>query len=329
MQLIPLKSNYLFKSKRLILLIAITCTAISIISPAVEAKRLGGGSGNKVGRPVNNSVFQGNYSSNPYNRPAPMNAPMNAPINSPMNAPMNAKPANKWIGPLAGLAAGAGLMALMSNMGIGAGMGEFLSNIFTYGALILLGLFIYRRFIAKKNTPAFNNQSTYSNSFSNNTPTNNPLESSVFNKNTYNIPDSNASYPPIVHPNNQSSNAHSSIPDNVAFVNNAKSQYLALQTAWDAGDLSKLRTMTTDHLFMELAQQIANRKGAPNHTEIMNLHCELLDVRDEHTDTVATLRFTGTAREDHQPTTGIEDIWILTKPAQSNQGWLLAGVENK
>jgi predicted lipid-binding transport protein (Tim44 family) len=129
--------------------------------------------------------------------------------------------------------------------------------------------------------------------------------------------------------NSYASNNHPAVPDITAFINNAKSQYLALQVAWDAGDLSKLRTMTTDNLFMELAQQIANRKGAPNYTEIMNLHCELLDVRDEQNDTVATLRFTGTAREDNQPTTGLEDIWMLTKPASSNHGWLLAGVENK
>jgi predicted lipid-binding transport protein (Tim44 family) len=121
---------------------------------------------------------------------------------------------------------------------------------------------------------------------------------------------------------------HPAITDTTAFTSNAKSQYIALQAAWDAGDIAKLRNMTTDTLFMELAQQIANRKGAPNHTEVMHLHCELLDVRDEASDTVATLRFTGTAREDGAATAGFEDVWTLTKPTSTNSGWLLAGVES-
>jgi predicted lipid-binding transport protein (Tim44 family) len=233
----------------------------------------------------------------------------------PMTAPMAAKPSNKWLGPLAGLAAGAGLMALMSNMGIGAGVGEMLSSLLMYGALALLALFVYRRFLAKK-PPVLNANTPYSNqSVSNNAYT--APNNTAYASNTAAVDNSYAS------------NNHPAVPDITAFVNNAKSQYLALQVAWDAGDLSKLRTMTTDNLFMELAQQVANRKGAPNHTEIMNLHCELLDVRDEQNDTIATLRFTGTAREDNQPTSGLEDIWMLTKPASSSHGWLLAGVENK
>ena len=127
-------------------------------------------------------------------------------------------------------------------------------------------------------------------------------------------------------------------PDTYAYAKNASDisiykQALTtldkrLQAAWDAGDIGKLRNMATDALFMELAQQIANRKGAPNHTEVLNLHCELLNVGDENGETVATLRFSGTAREDGAPTAGFEDIWTLTKPSQAASGWLLAGVES-
>jgi predicted lipid-binding transport protein (Tim44 family) len=121
---------------------------------------------------------------------------------------------------------------------------------------------------------------------------------------------------------------HPAVTDVTGFTTNAKAQYLSLQAAWDAGDMGKIRNMTSDALFMELAQQIANRKGAVNHTEVMNLHCELLDVRDEASDTVATLRFTGTASEDGAPTIGFEDVWTLTKPSNATSGWLLAGVES-
>lgn len=307
------KSKLLFTSKLIITLIAVTCTTLTLISVPAEAKRLGGGSGSKIGRPVNNSVFQRNNS--------PMAARPAAPMSMPMTAPVAAKPANKWLGPLAGLAAGAGLMALMSNMGIGAGVGDMLSNLLMYGALAMLALFVYRRFFAKKPSELNANNTPYSNQAASNQAASN---------NAYTAPNNTAyASNTAAVDSGYASNNHPAVPDITAFVNNAKSQYLALQVAWDAGDLSKLRTMTTDNLFMELAQQVANRKGAPNHTEIMNLHCELLDVRDEQNDTVATLRFTGTAREDNQPTSSLEDIWMLTKPASSSHGWLLAGVENK
>ncbi len=311
--------------------VAMACAALSLIATPVHAKRLGGGGGSKMGRAVNNSAMQ---------RPsAPMAAPRpTAPsYNAPAAAPAAAKPANRWLGPLAGVAAGIGLASLMSGSGIGAGMAEGLSNLMMYGALALLALFVYRRFFANKAAPALGNTAAHhgvSNQFNAD-----PNANANPNANAYSAPAHNtyAQTPAqgsttmgmAVESADYASTNHSSIPDVNAFATNAKSQYVALQAAWDAGDLSKLRTMATDNLFMSLAQEIANRKGAPNHTEIMSLHCELLDVRDEAHETVATLRFTGTAREDNNPTTGIEDVWVLTKPANAASGWLLAGVENK
>jgi predicted lipid-binding transport protein (Tim44 family) len=316
-----MKSIQSKRLKNVLNVIAVSCTALSLLaSPIAEARRLGGGSGSKIGRPANNAVFQ---------RPAaPMAAPRpSAPAPS-YNAPAPAaKPANKWLGPLAGVAAGLGLAALMSNSGMGGmggGIADMLSSLLMYGVLAVLALFVYRKFFARKLQPnavggVGANQSAFQaqpqqhiqpTQYSNANPHSNGVNDGV----------DSAAY---------ASTNHASISDVNAFTNNAKSQYTALQAAWDAGDLGKLRTMATDNLFMDLAQEIANRKGAPNHTEIMNLHCELLDVRDEGSETVATLRFTGTAREDNNPTTGIEDIWMLTKPANAASGWLLAGVENK
>jgi predicted lipid-binding transport protein (Tim44 family) len=308
-------------TSKIISCLAMACATLSLIATPAQAKRLGGGSGSKIGRSVNNAAMQ---------RPsAPMVAPRPTAPSYNTPAPAAAKPANRWLGPLAGVAAGIGLASLMSHSGVGAGMADTLSSLLTYGALALLALFVYRRFFANKAAAVLGNAAGSPNT---NTPSNNPYSAPV---NAYVAPevtapihssnDSSATLAPAAY----ASNNHASVPDVNAFTHNAKNQYLALQAAWDAGDLSKLRTMATDTLFMDFAQEIANRKGAPNHTEIMNLHCELLDVRDEAHETVATLRFTGTAREDNNPTTSLEDIWMLTKPANAATGWLLAGVENK
>lgn len=295
------------KTTRFSQLALATFAALTLLATPIEAKRLGGGSGSKVGKPTNSAAMQKN--------PAPAAAP--AAAATPAAAPAAAaKPANKWLGPLAGVAAGLGIAALMSSMGMGGALAGILSNLIMFGGLALLALFVYRKFFAKKQeTPALQGANAYQAPQAEATP-----QASSFQAPTA----SSGSVDASQYANTQ----HPAITDATAFVANAKTQYTALQAAWDAGDIAKLRNMTTDTLFMELAQQIANRKGAPNHTEVMNLHCELLDVRDEGSDTVATLRFTGTAREDGAATAGFEDVWTLTKPTNTTSGWLLAGVES-
>jgi predicted lipid-binding transport protein (Tim44 family) len=293
----------LFTSRFTQLAIA-TFAAFTLLAAApVEAKRLGGGAGSKVGKPTNNAAMQ---------KPA---APAAAPSAAAAAAPAAAaKPANKWLGPLAGVAAGLGIAALLSGTGMGGAMAGMLSNLLLIGGLVFVGLFLYRKFFAPKQ-PAMQGANAYQ------APYQAPQTEQITQPSAFQAP-------ATISTSSGASVNHAAVPDAASFTANAKTQYLSLQAAWDAGDISKIRNMTTDTLFMELAQQIANRKGAPNHTEVMNLHCELLDVRDEANDTVATLRFTGTAREDGAATAGFEDIWTLTKPSAATSGWLLAGVES-
>ncbi len=284
-----------------------TFAALTLLATPIEAKRLGGGSGSKVGKPTNNAAMQ---------KPAAPAAAPAAPAAAAAAPAAAAKPANKWLGPLAGVAAGLGIAALMSSMGLGGAMAGMLSNLIMFGGLALLALFVYRKFFAPKQ-PALQGASAYQ--APGQTPFQAPQQPEALSPPAqFQAPAASAS----------ASVNHPAVADVTGFTNNAKTQYLALQAAWDAGDMGKIRNMTTDTLFMELAQQIANRKGAPNHTEVMNLHCELLDVRDEASETVATLRFTGTAREDGAATAGFEDIWTLTKASNAAGGWLLAGVES-
>jgi predicted lipid-binding transport protein (Tim44 family) len=256
-----LEMKSLFTSRLSQLAIAAFAAFTLLAAMPVEAKRLGGGAGSKVGRPTNNAALQ--------------------------------KPTTP---------------ALMSSMGLGGAMAGMLSNLIMFGGLALLALFVYRKFFAPKQVL--------------------PQGASAYQAQPAAQIQPPAQFQAPAAASGGASVNHPAVSDVTGFTTNAKTQYLALQAAWDAGDIGKIRNMTTDTLFMELAQQIANRKGAPNHTEVMNLHCELLDVRDEASDTVATLRFTGTAREDGADTAGFEDIWSLTKPSNAAGGWLLAGVES-
>ena len=297
LRLIIFWRTHMTHTRRFMKLAITLFAALAFVASPVHAKRLGGGSGAKVGKPANTVA-------------APKQAaPAAAAPAAAAPAAAAAKPANKWLGPLAGIAAGLGIAALMSHLGMGDALAGMMTNLLIFGGLALLALFIYRRFFAKS-APQAAMASSYD--AQPQTPAELPQQASA-----YQAPAALAS-----------SAAHPAVPDTAAFTANAKLQYATLQAAWDAGDMAKLRNMTNDALFMELAQQIANRKGAENRTEILNLHCELLNVGDEGDDTVATLRFTGTAREDGAPTAGFEDVWTLVKPRTAAGGWLLAGVES-
>src|SRR5512140_3341533 len=99
--------------KRFAILLTVVLTSLSLLATSAEAKRFGGGSSFGKQRTMSAPVQK-----SPSAAPAP-----GAPA-QPAAAPQAG--GNKWIGPLAGLAAGIGLAALFSHFGMGEGMGTIL-----------------------------------------------------------------------------------------------------------------------------------------------------------------------------------------------------------
>ena len=110
-----------------ILMIAIT--SLSLLATTAEAKRFGGGG--SVGKQRSMS-------------------PQAAPTKAPTAAPAPAAPAstgNKWLGPLAGLAIGAGLGAMFAGGGLG-GLGGAMGNILmilAIGAAVMFVISYFRK----------------------------------------------------------------------------------------------------------------------------------------------------------------------------------------
>ena len=109
------------------------CTVVLSLGLAVgdaDAARLGGGK----------SLGMQRQSVAPRpTAPAQQAAPA-APRTPPPATPAPATPKRNWLGPLAGLAAGLGLGALFSHLGMGAGMGNLLSIML----LVMAGVFVFR-----------------------------------------------------------------------------------------------------------------------------------------------------------------------------------------
>jgi predicted lipid-binding transport protein (Tim44 family) len=125
--------------------------------------------------------------------------------------------------------------------------------------------------------------------------------------------------------------AASTIPDGfdvAGFLKAAKLNYMKLQIANDKGDLEELREFTSPELFAELERDILERGGAAQHTDVLSLNADLLEVATEGGRHWASVRFSGTIRESAAgQTEGFEEVWNLAKPADGSSGWTLAGIQ--
>jgi predicted lipid-binding transport protein (Tim44 family) len=115
--------------------------------------------------------------------------------------------------------------------------------------------------------------------------------------------------------------------DAQAFVAQAKLQFGRLQAAYDRADRKALADVMTPAMLAEVSRDLEARAGHQP-TEIVALSAEVLEVKTEGRDYWASVRFTGTLREDGTVLpTPFDEIWNLTKPVDGSAGWLLAGIE--
>jgi predicted lipid-binding transport protein (Tim44 family) len=105
-------------------------------------------------------------------------------------------------------------------------------------------------------------------------------------------------------------------------------QFVRLQASFDAANLNDLREFTSPEMFAELKMQIDERQGASNRTEVVTLEAQLLGIESNSVEHVASVMFRGSLREgDVVMAKAFEEVWNLTKPAQGDSGWVLAGIQ--
>ena len=115
--------------------------------------------------------------------------------------------------------------------------------------------------------------------------------------------------------------------DAPGFLRAAKTNFIKLQLANDAGRLDEIREFTTDEMFDALRRDVLAR-GDAQHTDVVSLNADLLEVATEQDSHWASVRFSGTVRETPGAApVGFEEVWNLVKPAQGSSGWLLAGIQ--
>lgn len=216
--------------------------------------------------------------------------------------------ASKWLGPLAGLALGAGIMALFMNNGLAGA----LAGILLIAALIAAAVFALRLLRARVgNTPL-----QYAGAGTQNTSISPASGASIFGGGAAaNSVAATAGRWPVGF-------------DADDFARHAKLNFMRLQAAHDARDLSTMLEFLTPEMYAQIATDIGADGDAPQKTDVVTLNSEVLDVTTESGLYLVSVRFSGLISE----TAGdlpqeFSEIWHLQKPLDGSSGWLIAGIQ--
>lgn len=248
--------------KRFLIFLTITLTCLALFSATAEARRFGGGSSFGKQRTM---------------------APQQRQVAAPSPA------GSRWMGPLAGLAIGAGLGALFAGHGA-------MGNILMVSLAFIAVMFVVSLF--RKRQPAMQYAgATLS--------------------------------PPFQHASGGSaaSRIPADFPAG-SFLRSAKASFIRLQAANDRKDLNDIREYTTPEMFAEISMQMQERGPDAQTTEVLALNADLLEVAHEGDYAIASVRFTAQLRENNGNPESVDEIWHVQKNLKDDHSvWLLAGIQ--
>ncbi|CAK0773413.1 putative lipid-binding transport protein (Tim44 family) [Gammaproteobacteria bacterium] len=267
----------------------------------VEAARLGGGK--SLGR---QSPSYSRQAPSPSQPPSYNTAPRTPPS---YVAPPASSGARRWLGPLAGLAAGGLLASLFLGHGF-EGL-QFLDILIILG--LGVGIYFLVRTLRGRNQIASSeerlatvgevNAARFQNSDFGSGLTNTGVNARPLDVN------------------------HLAWFNEESFLKNARTYFLSLQSAWDANRMEEIEEYVTPELYRELVSQRATL--GPNFTEVVKLDVNFLGLATEGDTVFAGVRYSGLIREqkgtDPQPFT---ETWHVQRSlSEPNANWHVAGIQ--
>ncbi len=319
--------------KKLALALALFAAAATTMPDVADARRIGGGGSAGMQRSM------------PARTPDAVPAKPAAPVAQPTapataGAAAAAAPGRSWMGPIAGLAAGLGIAALMSHLGLGAEFGNIIMMVLLAVAAFVLVRFLMRRFMPS-NPAAANGGMQLAGagapvakapmSFPDERPAqyrglqpgaDAPLAPTAGAATTADTTAPAASLAPM---------AAASLPagfDVAAFERIAKMIFIRMQAANDSGDLNDLRAFTTPEMFAAIKLDLQERGGKVQRTDVVRVDGQVLDVASEAERQIVSVRFHGLIREeDNGVAEPFDEVWHLVKPADGSREWAIAGIQ--
>jgi predicted lipid-binding transport protein (Tim44 family) len=291
--------------KKFFLALAVCAFTFGLMVESAEARRFGGG----------RSLGMQRQATPQKAAPAPANSA----------SPAAAAPKRNWMGPLAGLAAGLGIAALLSHFGLGEGM----ANLVMIALLAMAGFFIFKLLFRRKAASSAG--------------AGEPLRFA------------GAGGPAAVPPPGQrfdarqdlaggsqpeqssgtAGNMAAQVPANIpagfdveGFLRVAKLNFVRMQAANDAGNMEDIREFVSPEVFAEIKLQMGERGEAAQQTDVVTIDAELLEVVTEGNRHIASVRMNGMIREEADAAAEpFDEVWNLTKPVDGPGGWVVAGIQ--
>lgn len=327
------------------LVAVMTFASLGFSSDADARKRFGGGQSSGMQR---DSVKR-DAGTPPKPATPPQAAPAGAAASAAPAAAAAAAPAasgmRKWLGPLAGLAVG----GLLASMLMGGGFdGLKILDMLLMAGIAIGGFMLIRAFMRKRAMSASAAQGSNSIQYAGAGGAYNPAPSAPAESQraAYSPPaqpqangrivapaigsrlaDGNASPAQI-----EAATLNPRIPadfDVVPFERQAEAAFIRLQAANDAKDLNDIRDFTSPEMFAEISLQLKDRGDAVQRTEVVTLSVNVLEVGNENNRAIASVRYTGTIREDVGALPeSFDEVWHVAKNLDDvNATWKLAGIQ--
>lgn len=232
---------------------------------------------------------------------------------------------------LGGLLMGLGLGALLSWMGVGAGMANMISMLLVL-AIIFGAVALIRRWLARGRRPAYaggvpDARDTASAMYAGGVPVTPEIGSGLTRAPASGMGQSTA--------DSAFADTDDGVPwsvpegfDVASLLRAAKENYVRIQSAWDSGKVDAIRDLLTPQIFSEMSMQLYGRGSAENVTEVLSLDARLLGVETIGADYFASVKLSGSVRESKEASAEpFCEVWNLERSVSGVGEWKLAGVQ--
>ncbi|MEW8020597.1 MAG: Tim44 domain-containing protein [gamma proteobacterium symbiont of Phacoides pectinatus] len=209
--------------------------------------------------------------------------------------------ASRWLGPLAGLAAGGLLASLLFGDGF---EGLQMMDLLVFG-LLIFGAMALLRNLRQRAAPQWAGVGGLGGG---------PVQQ------------------PRLAPEAAPAGARMETPDwfdGERFAAGAKTHFIRLQAAWDGNDMRDIAEYTTPELYAALQTERLERGDERHFTEVVTLNAELVETRREGDKVVASVRIEGLIREEREGAAqAFSEVWHVVHDWDTPDGdWRVAGIQ--
>lgn len=278
--------------QRLLSLAMALCLSLTLSIDAFAAKRFGGGK---------------SFGSAPTHQTQQRQTPQAAPAPTAGAAARPASGASRWLGPLAGIAAG----GLLASMFMGDGFDGF--QFLDFLILGLIAFLAYRFFASRRKAQAQGATPAYA-------------AAGLGNPQAYQPPAANGIFGGSAAQPARTFNAPAWF-DEQRFVGVAREHFLNLQQHWDAAEMDKIAEFVTPQMLEFLKQERASLGDGFQSTYVDQLQVNLDGIEQQGGKTIATLTFDGVAKTSRfDQGEAFSESWRMERADGDNQPWLVAGI---